>query len=97
MFFSDVSARWAASVRLIDSATPPVEAGNLRLVIFAAGILLAPFAGVLAAVLADVLRHGFISAEKLERALGLPVLAVVPALERVPDATGLKATRLEAL
>lgn len=96
-FQEDVSARRAASVRVIDPATPPLDAGNQRLVIFAAGVLLSLFAGALAAVLADVFRRGFISPDKLERALGLPVLAVVPVLERVPDASGLKASRLEAL
>ncbi|SFK21832.1 Wzz/FepE/Etk N-terminal domain-containing protein [Methylocapsa palsarum] len=87
-FQEDVSSRAAASVRVIDPATPPVEAGNQRAVIIAAGILLSLFIGALAAVLSDVFRRSFITPEKLEKTLGLPVLCVIPVLDRAPDGAG---------
>ncbi|WP_395665041.1 GumC family protein [Methylocella sp.] len=87
-FQEDVAARKAASVRVIEPASPPVAADARRLVILAAGVLLAIFAGVLAAVLAEVFRRGFVSPDTLERALGLPVLATIPVLDPAPGARG---------
>lgn len=95
-FQEEANAQRAASVRVIEPASPPVDSGNLRLVILAAGALLTLFSGVLAAVLSALFRRGFITPEALERSLGLPVLAAVPTLAQAPDLAPHLARRIEA-
>jgi uncharacterized protein involved in exopolysaccharide biosynthesis len=80
----NVMANKTANVRVIQEAETPIAPTNLRLMIFAAGVLLSLFAGVLAAVLSNVFRRGYISPEALERSLALPVLVSVPVLPRPP-------------
>jgi uncharacterized protein involved in exopolysaccharide biosynthesis len=87
-FEENVSARKSASVRVIEPAEAPVNSTNVRLVILSAGALLSLFAGVVTAVLSEALRRGFISPDKIEHSLGLPVLASIPVLTRTPDLIG---------
>jgi capsular polysaccharide biosynthesis protein len=83
-----VSAKKAANVRVIQPAEIPVNADNLRMVVLAAGMMLCLFVGLAAAMLSEVFRRGYISSEKLERELGMPVLANVPVLTRAPNLIG---------
>jgi uncharacterized protein involved in exopolysaccharide biosynthesis len=80
----DVIAKKTANVRIIQEASTPVAPTNLRLVIFGAGIMLTLFAGVLATVLSNVFRRGFISQDALEDYLGLPALVCIPLLPTPP-------------
>ncbi len=68
----------AANVRLISEARPPIRPNSLLLPLTAAGVLLAAIAGAVTALLSDALRRRFITAERLQRTLGLPVLVSVP-------------------
>ena len=81
----NVMAKKTANVRVIQDAETPVAPTNLRLMIFAAGVLLSLFAGVLAAVLSNAFRRGYISPEAIEHGLGLPVLVSVPVLPKPPE------------
>ncbi|MBV9783368.1 MAG: hypothetical protein JO264_06070 [Acidisphaera sp.] len=74
----DVAARRAANVRVVQPARVPVRPGSLAGLILLAGVLLSAMAGAATAMLADFARSGFISAERLERTLRIPVLASVP-------------------
>jgi len=81
----DVIAKKTANVRVIQEAETPVAPTNLRLMIFGAGLLLTLFAGVLASVLSNMFRRGYITPEMLEHDLGLPVLVSVPLLPRLSE------------
>ncbi len=81
-FQEEVNAQKTASVRIIQPAESPVDAGNLRAVILVGGALLALFAGVVTAALSGALRIGYLSPEKIERSLNVPVLASIPLLAR---------------
>jgi uncharacterized protein involved in exopolysaccharide biosynthesis len=80
----NVMAKKTANVRVIQEAEPPVAPSNLRLMIFGAGVLLSLFSGVAVAVLSNAFRRGYISPERIELVLCLPVLASVPILGRPP-------------
>ena len=67
-----------SNVRVISPATPPLSRPHLRAAILVGGALLSLIAGILTAFLCEAFRRGFLLPEKLERNLGLPVLAVIP-------------------
>ncbi|SFK51626.1 GumC family protein [Methylocapsa palsarum] len=81
----DVIAKKTANVRVIQEAETPVAPTNVRLVVFAAGILLTCFAGFLATILSNVFRRGYLSQEAVEHDLGLPVLVSLPLLSSPPQ------------
>ncbi len=68
----------AANVRLIAAAQAPVRPSKLPLLVVMGGTLLAAVAGAATALLGETLRRRIITAERLQRALGLPVLVSVP-------------------
>jgi uncharacterized protein involved in exopolysaccharide biosynthesis len=67
-----------SNVRVISPAIPPLSRPHLGAAILVGGALLSLIAGILTAFLCDAFRRGFLLPEKLERNLGLPVLAVIP-------------------
>jgi capsular polysaccharide biosynthesis protein len=75
----DVGAKRATNVRVIETASAPLKPAPIRLVIVAAGLMLAVIVALLTAFLSEFLRRGYISAERLERDLGIPVLVSVSA------------------
>ena len=89
----NVMARKTANVRVIQAAETPVAPTNLRLMIFAAGVLLSLFAGVLAAVLSNAFGRGYISPEAIEHGLGLPVLVAVPVCRSPLNRSSLRVER----
>ncbi len=68
----------AANVRLIAAAQAPIRPSALPLFIIAGGVLLAGIAGVATALVGETLRRRIITPERLQRALGVPVLVSVP-------------------
>jgi uncharacterized protein involved in exopolysaccharide biosynthesis len=76
------------NVRVIQEAEIPIESGRLRMVILVAGVMLSLFGGIVVAICSQVFRRGYISAEKLEASLGLPVLASVPKITNSSDLKG---------
>lgn len=74
----NVKAQEVASVRVIQPAEVPLQQTTLRLLILAGGLVVTVMIGVTVAVLSSLFRRGFISAEALERSLGLPVLISIP-------------------
>ena len=75
----DVGAKRATNVRVIETASAPLKPAPIRLVIAAVGLMLAVIVALLTAFLSEFLRRGYISAERLERDLGIPVLVSVSA------------------
>lgn len=73
----DIDARKAANVRVIQPAEVPLSPRSATRLILLSGILVSLLVGLLVALFADFLRRGFISPEKLERTLGVPVLATL--------------------
>ena len=67
-----------ANVRLIAAAQAPIRPSALPLFIIAGGVLLAGIAGVATALVGETLRRRIITPERLQRALGVPVLVSVP-------------------
>ncbi|HVJ42140.1 MAG TPA: Wzz/FepE/Etk N-terminal domain-containing protein [Dongiaceae bacterium] len=75
----DVGAKRATNVRVIEAAEPPLKPAPIRLVILAGGLILSLIVGFLTAFLSDFLRRSYISSERLEKSLGIPVLVTVSA------------------
>nr|WP_321986533.1 hypothetical protein [uncultured Lichenicoccus sp.] len=67
----------AATVRVIQPAEIPERSARQHLLILAAGIGLSLLAGFAVAILSAILRRGFSGPGRLERDLGLPVLASI--------------------
>lgn len=67
-----------ASVSIVQSALAPTEPKSVRLVILMIGLVVSTCFALLVAFLSELLRTTFISPEKVERTLGLPVLAAFP-------------------
>lgn len=74
----EVRAGNAANVRPIAPALPPLSPEAVWPFILVAGIILGVTFGVIAGIVSDARRPSFISAEKLERTLGLTVLVSIP-------------------
>ena len=74
----------SANVRVVQTAEVPMVTSKLRLLILAAGVMLSVFAGLAVAVLCEVFRRGYISPEKLEHSLGIPVLTIVRDFSALP-------------
>lgn len=68
----------AANVRLIAAAQAPVRPSALPLLVVVGGVLLAGIAAAATALVSEALRRRIITPERLQRALGLPVLVSVP-------------------
>ncbi len=68
----------AANVRLIAAAQAPIRPSALPLLVVFGGVLLAGIAGVATALVGETLRRRIITPQRLQRALGLPVLVSVP-------------------
>jgi uncharacterized protein involved in exopolysaccharide biosynthesis len=66
------------NVSIVQKALPPVEKKNLQILILAIGFVLSACIALLVAFLSELLRGTYISPEKLQRSLGLPVLASIP-------------------
>lgn len=66
-----------SNVRLIEPAIPPLKPSPIALIVLILGFMLSIFFGGLAALLSEFQRPGVISAEKLQRLLGVVVLATV--------------------
>jgi uncharacterized protein involved in exopolysaccharide biosynthesis len=75
----DVGAKRATNVRVIEPASAPLKPAPIRLVILAAGLMLAIIVALMTAFFSEFLRRSYISAERLERDLGIPVLVSVSA------------------
>jgi len=73
----DILSKKAANVRVIEPARPPARPAATRPAILAAGVLLSLLTGLMVAVLSDRFRKTFLSPERVERELGVPVLAAV--------------------
>lgn len=74
----DVSARKAANIRVIQPAEAPTKSTGVRKLIVIVGFVLALVSGAFIAISSEFNRRGFLSPEKLERSLGLPVLVSIP-------------------
>lgn len=74
----DVSSRKAANVRVIQAAEPPTRSTGVRKMIVIVGFILALVSGAFVAISSEFNRRGFLSPEKLERTLGIPVLVSIP-------------------
>lgn len=74
----DVAARKGANVRVIQDAEAPMKSTGIRKMIVIVGFVLALVAGAIVAVVSEFNRRGFLSPEKLERTLGIPVLVSIP-------------------
>lgn len=70
------------TVSVLQAASWPLKAKSVRLPILAIGLCLSVAVALLVAFLSEALRSGFQSALKLERGLGLPVLATLPRVPR---------------
>ncbi|HYD98056.1 MAG TPA: hypothetical protein VEH84_01615 [Alphaproteobacteria bacterium] len=67
-----------ANVRVVQPARVPAEAESPRRLILAGGVLAGLILALATACLADLFRRGFLAPGRLERAVGLPVLAAIP-------------------
>lgn len=74
----DVADRRTPSVRIIQPARPPARPGPLRLLLLAGAVPLALLAGAATALIRAAGRRSVLTPERLERILGLPVLATLP-------------------
>lgn len=74
----------SANVRAISPALPPLQPINLTPLVLAGGLVLSLLLGTVVALLSEGRRAGFLSAEKLERSLGLTVLVAIPDRAVVP-------------
>jgi len=73
----DIDAKKAANVRVIEPAEPPLQASHSRAVILAGGAASSVLAGLAIAVCSDRFRRSYISPDRIESELGIPVLATV--------------------
>ncbi|MGH8080631.1 MAG: GumC family protein [Lysobacter sp.] len=70
------------TVSVLQAASWPLKSKSVRLPILAIGFFFSLGVALIVAFLSEALRSGFMSAEKLERSLGVPVLATMPKVER---------------
>ena len=75
--FENLERERAGSVRIIQPPTVPAEPNNLQMKIILAGLVLALFSLLGTAALTEYLDSAFVTPEKLERGLGVPVLGVI--------------------
>ncbi len=68
----------AGSVRVVQQPAAPAEPKRLQSIILLAGFFLSLVITVLVAALTEFSRSGFLTPERLERNLGLPILAALP-------------------
>jgi uncharacterized protein involved in exopolysaccharide biosynthesis len=81
----DIAARKIANVRVIEAAQPPIRPKSLTLLIVFAGAMMSCLVALAVAALSEHSRRGYLSPEKLERSLGIPVLVSVPETEGLPQ------------
>lgn len=74
----EVRAGNAANVRPIAPALPPLSPEAIWPFILAAGLIVGLTLGAITGVVSDARRQSFVSAEKVERTLGLTVLVAIP-------------------
>lgn len=74
---TDLAARNADNIRVIEPARPPIRGSSLKMPIAVAAFLFAGFTALMAGLLWAVTRRSFATAGSLERTLGVPVLASV--------------------
>ena len=74
---TQLAARNADNIRVIEPARPPIRGSSLKMPIAAAAFLFAGFTALMAGLLWAVTRRSFATAGSLERTLGVPVLASV--------------------
>lgn len=72
-----VEAKKTANVRIVQAAEVPTKPAPIRLVILVGGLIISLLIALVTAFLSDIFRRGFISAERIERSLGIRVLASV--------------------
>ena len=71
-----------ANVSILQAASRPLAKKNVQLLIIIIGFFLSAAVALIVAFLSEALRPSFLSAAKLERTLGVPVLATLPMVER---------------
>ena len=76
--YEDIERERTGSVRVIQPPTAPAEPKSMQIVIIAAGFVLSLLAFILMAIIIDMLGSGFSTPEQMEKAIGLPVLSVLP-------------------
>ena len=81
----DIAARKIANVRVIEAAQPPIRPKSLALLIVVAGVMMSCLVAAAVAALSEHSRRGYLSPEKLERSLGIPVLVSVPEADGLPQ------------
>jgi polysaccharide biosynthesis protein PslE len=74
---TQLAARNADNIRVIEPARPPIHGSSLKAPIAAVGFLFASFTALMAGLLWAVTRKGFSTQGSLERTLAIPVLAAV--------------------
>lgn len=74
----EAALREAANVRVMQAPHVPASPQTARFLIVLLGLFAAACATMAVAFACDLLRHGFITPEQLELAVGLPVVAAVP-------------------
>ena len=80
--YEDMEHDRAGSVRIIQPPSAPAEPKNLRPYIIVAGSVLSLFLALVVAILLDFFSSGFLTPEQLNKATGLPILAVLPRRKR---------------
>jgi uncharacterized protein involved in exopolysaccharide biosynthesis len=75
-----VDAKKVANIRIIQPADVPLKQTPLRMLILLAGLVFTLLLGPLVAFMSFVMRRGYITADALERHMGIPVLASIPDL-----------------
>jgi uncharacterized protein involved in exopolysaccharide biosynthesis len=68
----------AGSVRVIQQPAAPPEPKKLRGLILLAGFMLSLIFTVIVAAITEFSRSGFLTPERLERSIGLPILGAIP-------------------
>ena len=83
----DLDRKEKTNVSVVQTARPPVEKRDLQPIILAVGIVLSTAIALSVAFISELLRGTFLSPEKMQRSLGIPVLASIPykACKRRPD------------
>jgi uncharacterized protein involved in exopolysaccharide biosynthesis len=70
------------SVSVLQAASWPLKPKSVRLAIIGIGFFFSLGVALIVAFLCEALRSSFLSPEKLERSLGVPVLATMPLVDR---------------
>lgn len=81
---ADLDRNAKTNVSVVQQALPPAEKKNLQAIILAIGFVLSACIALLVAFLSELLRGTYVSPEKLQRSLGLPVLASIPYRDMPP-------------